>query len=131
LAGDFGKVVGYEHELLCKPGSSSRQFQGVWAGGLRLARAPKGRYKSKLSESKNTGDCTQAIVDALVAGRIAAADRNQITFSARPGRPMSFGFNLHSKFPETVIYDPGMHPKIAFPLLSRLPTIARDVVRRC
>ena len=60
---------------------------------------------NKFPQSKNVHDCTQAIVDALVAGGIAAADRKQISFSARPVRPASFAFVLHSEFPEPGIYE--------------------------
>jgi DNA repair protein RadC len=61
--------------------------------------------RSKFPESKSVKDCTQAIVDALVAGGIAAADRTQLTFAARPVRPTSFAFILHSEFPEPGIYE--------------------------
>jgi len=61
--------------------------------------------QSKFPESKSASDCTQAIVDALVASGIAAADRKQVTFAARPIRPASFAFALHSEFPEPGIYE--------------------------
>jgi DNA repair protein RadC len=61
--------------------------------------------QSKFPESKSASDCTQAIVDALVAGGIAAADRKQVTFAMRPIRPASFAFALHSEFPEPGIYE--------------------------
>ena len=61
--------------------------------------------QSKFPESKSASDCTQAIVDALVAGGIAAGDRKQVTFAMRPIRPASFAFVLHSEFPEPGIYE--------------------------
>lgn len=61
--------------------------------------------RSKYSESKSTEDCTQAIVDALLAGGIASADRKQVTFTTRPIRLASFAFALHSEFPEPGIYE--------------------------
>jgi DNA repair protein RadC len=64
-----------------------------------------GYLQNKFPESRSTGDCTQAIVDALVAGGIAAADRKQVTFSARRVLPTSFAFVLHSEFPEPGIYE--------------------------
>lgn len=64
-----------------------------------------GYLHNKFPQSKNVHDCTQAIVDALVAGGIAAADRKQISFSARPVRPASFAFVLHSEFPDPGIYE--------------------------
>ncbi len=59
----------------------------------------------KFPQSKSLHDCTQAIVDALVAGGIASADRKQISFSARPVNPAAFAFVLHSEFPEPGIYE--------------------------
>lgn len=59
---------------------------------------------SRFPESKSIGDCAKAIVDALVEGGIASADRRQITFAARSVLPASFAFILHSEFPERGIY---------------------------
>ncbi|MGO9203452.1 MAG: UPF0758 domain-containing protein [Limisphaerales bacterium] len=64
-----------------------------------------GYLQDKFPESRSAKDCTQAIVDALVAGGVAAADHSQITFAARPVRPASFAFILHSEFPEPDIYE--------------------------
>ena len=76
---------------------------------LGLGRVQRERIQSylqnKFPESRSASDCTRAIVDALVAGGIAAADRKQVTFSARPVRPGSFAFILHSEFPEPGMYD--------------------------
>jgi len=76
---------------------------------LGLGRVRRERIKdylqAKFPESKGVDDCTQAIVDALVAGGIAAADRKRLTFSARPVRPTSFAFVLHSEFPQPGMYE--------------------------
>src|SRR5207245_512868 len=64
-----------------------------------------GYLQDKFPKSRSASDCTQAIVDALVAGGVAAADRKQINFSSRPVRPASFAFILHSEFPEPGIYE--------------------------
>ena len=61
----------------------------------------------KFPESKGIGDCVQAIVDALVAGGIASADRRQFTFATRPVRNSSFAFILHSEFPDPGMYEVG------------------------
>ena len=59
---------------------------------------------SRFPESRSVGDCSKALVAALVAGGIASADRRHITFSARPLRLASLAFILHSEFPEPGIY---------------------------
>jgi DNA repair protein RadC len=61
----------------------------------------------KFPDSKGVGDCVQAVVDALVAGGVATADRKQITFSARPVRNSSIAFILHSEFPDPGMYEVG------------------------
>ena len=75
---------------------------------LGLGRISREKLRAFLSAhfpgSKSLGDCAKAIVDALVAGGIADADRRQISFGARRLRPASFGFILHSEFAEPGIY---------------------------
>src|SRR5688500_7806884 len=48
------------------------------------------------------------MVDALVAGGIARADRNVITFAYRPVLLPSLAFILHSEFPEPGLHDLGL-----------------------
>ena len=49
-------------------------------------------------QSKSINDCAQAIVDALVAGGLARANRNSISFSYRETLLPSFAFIFHSEF---------------------------------
>ncbi len=81
----------------------------VFLPALGMGRIQRERIVSYLHnlfpQSKSVQDCTQAIVDALMAGGIATVDRNQISFSARPVRPAAFAFVLHSEFPEPGIYE--------------------------
>jgi hypothetical protein len=55
----------------------------------------------------STKDCTLAIVETLVAGRVAAADRLSFSFSYRDISPSSLAFILHSEFPERGMFDIG------------------------
>jgi DNA repair protein RadC len=59
----------------------------------------------RFPESKSIGDCSKAIVDALVAGGIVRADRTYISFSYRDIPLHSFAFVIHSEFSETGMYD--------------------------
>ena len=55
----------------------------------------------------STKDCAWAIVDALIAGGIATADRLTINFIYRDIKIPSFAFILHSEFPEPGMFDIG------------------------
>lgn len=59
----------------------------------------------RLPSSKSIGDYAHAIVEALVAGGIAQADKKQITFSYRDILLPSFAFILHSEFPDPGTYE--------------------------
>lgn len=61
----------------------------------------------RFPESKSIGDCSKAIVDALVAGGIVRADRTHISFSYRDIPLHSFAFVIHSEFSEPGMYDLG------------------------
>ncbi|VBB44942.1 DNA repair protein-like protein [uncultured Desulfatiglans sp.] len=63
------------------------------------------RLSEKFPEAKSIVGCGKAIVDALTAGGIAKADRTKISFSYREISVASFGFVLHSEFPEPGMYD--------------------------
>jgi len=85
----------------------------------RMRRERIAQYlQHKFPESKAVSDCVTAIVEVLVAGGIASADRKQITFAARPIRNASFAFILHSEFPEPGMYEVGKAE--TNPLLSSL-----------
>jgi DNA repair protein RadC len=74
----------------------------------RIRRERIAQYlQHKFPESKAVSDCVTAIVEVLVAGGIASADRKQITFGARPIRNASLAFILHSEFPEPGMYEVG------------------------
>lgn len=59
----------------------------------------------KYPDSKSVADCGKAVVDALIAGGIAKADRLKIIFSYRDITLPAFAFILHSEFPESGMYD--------------------------
>jgi len=113
----FGKANGSTPELkevcfyrFCKAEPLMQKVMtDLFLPALGMGRVQRERIMSylqdKFPESRSASDCTQAIVDALAAGGIAAADRKQVTFSARPIRPASFAFILHSEFPEPGIYE--------------------------
>lgn len=61
----------------------------------------------RFPESKSIGDCSKAIVDALVAGGVARADRTHISFSYRDIPIHSFAFVIHSEYSEPGMYDLG------------------------
>lgn len=63
------------------------------------------RLTEKFPEAKSIKDCGKAIVDALIAGGIAKADRTKISFAYREIPVASFAFVLHSEFPEPGMYD--------------------------
>ncbi|MDR1874320.1 MAG: hypothetical protein LBQ90_04800 [Synergistaceae bacterium] len=56
---------------------------------------------------KSVGDCGRAVVDALAESEAAKANRTKITFAYRDVSIASFGFILHSEFPEPGMYDIG------------------------
>jgi hypothetical protein len=56
-------------------------------------------------QKQSVGDCARAIVEALVAGGIARADKVKISFSYRGILIPSFAFILYSEFPEPGMYD--------------------------
>ena len=55
----------------------------------------------------STKDCALAIVETLVAGGIATADRLTMNFTYRDIKIPSFAFILHSEFPEPGMFDIG------------------------
>ncbi len=55
----------------------------------------------------STKDCAWAIVETLVAGDIATADRLTINFTYHDIKIPSFAFILHSEFPEPGMFDIG------------------------
>jgi hypothetical protein len=59
----------------------------------------------KYPDSKSVTDCGKAVVDALIAGGIAKADRLKITFAYRGITIPAFAFILHSEFAEPGMYD--------------------------
>jgi DNA repair protein RadC len=59
----------------------------------------------RFPSSKSIIDCGKAIVDALVAGGIAKADRTKLSFSYRDIPISAFAFILHSEFPEPGMYN--------------------------
>jgi DNA repair protein RadC len=64
-------------------------------------------------ESRSIKDAAQAIVETLVSGGIAQADRNQLIFGYRKVLLPSFAFVIHSEFPEPTMYplrDLELHP---------------------
>ena len=91
-------------ELLMQSVIADLFLPALGMGRVRRERI-MGYLQNKFPESRSASDCTQAIVDALIAGGIAAADRKQVTFAARAVRPLSFAFILHSEFPEPGIYE--------------------------
>jgi len=76
---------------------------------IGTGRLPRSRLRDSLSQrfpaAKSIKDCSQAIVEALVAGSIAKVERNQLAFAYREVSLPSFAFVLHSEFPEPGIYD--------------------------
>ena len=67
----------------------------------RIREYLKNRYPS----SKSINDCAKGIVDALIAGGLATADRIKLTFGVREISLPAFTFVLHSEFPEPGMYD--------------------------
>jgi hypothetical protein len=61
----------------------------------------------RFPSNSSTKDCALAIVETLVAGGIATADRLTLNFSYRDVAPSSFAFILHSEFPEPGMFDIG------------------------
>lgn len=61
----------------------------------------------RFPSNSSTKDCALAIVETLVAARIATADRLTLNFSYRDLAPSSFAFILHSEFPEPGMFDIG------------------------
>lgn len=55
--------------------------------------------------SRSILDCAKGIVDALVAGGVARADREGISFRYRDVPLQALAFVLHSEFPEPAMYD--------------------------
>lgn len=76
---------------------------------IGTGRLPRSRLRDYLfqrfPEAKSIKDCSQAIVEALVAGSIAKVERNTLAFAYREVSLPSFAFVLHSEFPEPGIYD--------------------------
>ncbi len=60
---------------------------------------------SCLPSSKSIGDYAHAIVEAMVSGGIAQADKKKITFSYRDILLPSFAFIVHSEFPDPGTYE--------------------------
>jgi len=76
----------------------------ISAGSLERA-ALRAYLAERYPESRGIKDATQAIVETLVSGGIARADRERLFFSYREVLLPSFSFIIHSEFPE-----PGMCP---------------------
>lgn len=61
----------------------------------------------RFPDYSSTKDCAHAVVDALVAARIADVDRLTINFSYRDIKIPSLAFILHSEFPDPGMFDIG------------------------
>jgi DNA repair protein RadC len=76
---------------------------------IGVGRLPREAVRNRLTErfpnSRSIIDGAKAIVDALTAGGIAAADRTAITFGYREIPIPSFAFVLHGEFPRPGMYD--------------------------
>lgn len=76
---------------------------GVGSG--RLSRIYLRNYLAQRFPYHSTKECSTAIVDALVAGGIARANRSMVSFACREVLVPSFAFILHSEFSEPGMYD--------------------------
>lgn len=60
---------------------------------------------ARFPSSRSITDSSKALVDALVAGGLAKADRIKISFGYREISIPAFAFVVHSEFPEPGMYD--------------------------
>ena len=67
----------------------------------RIREYLKNRYQS----SNFINDCAKGVVDALIAGGLATADRIKLSFGMREISLPALTFVLHSEFPEPGMYD--------------------------
>lgn len=76
---------------------------------IGTGRLDRGRLREYLLQRfpslKSVNDCGRAIVDALVAGGIAKADRYKLNFAYRDALIPSLAFVIYSEFPEPGMYD--------------------------
>ncbi|MBA7677742.1 hypothetical protein ES703_86006 [subsurface metagenome] len=61
--------------------------------------------KNRYSSSNFINDCAKGVVDALIAGGLATADRIKLSFGMREISLPALTFVLHSEFPEPGMYD--------------------------
>ena len=86
-----GRVI---HELLAP----------ALGAGVIERRALRDYLLEHYPESRSIKDASQAIVETLVAGGVARADRNRLFFGYRDVGLPAFAFIIHSEFPEPTMY---------------------------
>lgn len=74
------------------------------SAGFVERRAIRDYLSERYPESRSIADASQAVVETLVSGGLARADRNRLSFGYREVLLPSFAFILHSEFTEPSMY---------------------------